>query len=78
MKTIEAAVSLALIRSQLLVFSVTPFKLDFKKKIKTIQYIKSRIWEKKEGEYEDSPQKPGHNIFFFLWKICGETFSPKL
>ena len=36
--------------SELLVFSVTPFKID-QNQIKTIRWIKSRIWEMKRGTY---------------------------
>ena len=35
----------------LLVFSVTPFKIDQNKSKNRVQLIKSRIWEKKEGKY---------------------------
>ena len=42
---------LTLEMSQLLVFSVTPFKVDQNKKSKPFNKIKSRIWEKKEGKY---------------------------
>ena len=37
--------------SVLLVFSVTSFKMDQNKKIKTIRHIESRIWEMKGSKY---------------------------
>ena len=47
--------------SKLLVFSLTSFKI----KIKTIQWIKSRFWEKKEGKHADSRQVSGHSHFSY-------------
>ena len=42
--------------TQLLVFSVTPFKID-RNKNQTVQLIKSRIWEKKGGKYAKTVTK---------------------
>ena len=61
----------------LLVFSVTQFKIDQDKKSKPFNRLSPESGNKKKVDR----QKPSPRFRpqqFFLWKICGETFSPNL
>ena len=56
-------------------FSVSRHSKQVKIKIKTVQQIKSRIWEMKEGKYADSGQVSGHSNFSYA--RYAEEFLPK-
>ena len=57
----------------MLIFSVTPFKIEQTIKIKTVQKINSRILGKNEGEYAKTLAK-FRSQQFFLSNIWGEIF----
>ena len=59
----------------LLVFSVTPFKIDFKKS-KHNRLSPESGNRKKVDMQSLSPRFRSQQVF--LWKICGQTFSPNL
>ena len=63
--------------TELLVFSVTPFKVDQDKKSKPFNRLSPESEKRKKVDMQRlSPRfRPQQ---FFLWKICGETFSPNL
>lgn len=68
MKTIEVAVSLVLIRSQLLVFSVTPFKLDLKKnnkKSKPFNILSPESGKRKKVNMMTLTKSQVTTIFFY-------------
>ena len=61
----------------LLVFSVTPFKRDQNKKSKPFNRLSPESGNRKKVDIQRlSPRFRSQQ--FFLWKICGETFSPNL
>ena len=61
----------------LLVFTVTPFKIDQNKKPKPFNGLSPESENKKKVDIQRlSPRFRSQQ--FFLWKICGETFSPNL
>ena len=61
----------------LLVFSVTPFKIDQNKKSKPCNRLSLESGNKKNVDMQRlSPRFRSQQ--FFLWEICGETFSPNL
>ena len=61
----------------LLVFSVTPFKIDQNKKSKLFNRVSPESGNRKKVDMKRlSPRFRSQR--FFLWKICGETFSPNL
>ena len=62
---------------QLLVFSVTPFKIDQNKKSKPFYRLSLESGNRKKVDMQRlSPRFRSQQ--FFLWEICGETFSPNL
>ena len=62
---------------QLLVFSVTPFKLDQNKKSKPFNRLSLESGNRKKVDMQRlSPRLRLQH--FFLWEIRGETFSPNL
>ena len=62
---------------QLLVFSVTPFKIDQNKKSKPFNRLSPETENRKRIDMQRlSPRFRSRQ--FFLRKICGETFSPNL
>ena len=66
-----------LIHGLLLVFSVTPFKIDQNKKSKPFNRLSLESGNKKKVAMQRlSPRFRSQQ--FFLWEICGETFSPNL
>ena len=62
---------------ELLVFSVMPSKIDQSKKSKPFNRLSPESGNRKKVDIQRlSPRfRPQQ---FFLWKICGETFSPNL
>ena len=61
----------------LLVFSVTPFKIDQNKKSKPFNRLSPESGNRKKVDMQRlSPRFRSQQ--FFLWKICGETFYPNL
>ena len=61
----------------LLVFSVTPFKIDQNKKSKPFHRLSPESGNRKKVDMQRlSPRFRSEQ--FFLWKICGETSSPNL
>ena len=63
--------------SQLVVFSVTPFKIDQNKKSKSFNRLSPESGNRKKVDMQRlSPRFRSQQ--FFLWKICGETFFPNL
>ena len=61
----------------LLVFSVTPFKIDQNKKSKAFNRLSPESGNRKKVDMQRlSPRFRSRQIF--LWKICGETFSANL
>ena len=61
----------------MLVFSVTPFKIDQNKKSKPFNRLGLESGNSKEVDMQRlSPTFRSQN--FFLREICGETFSPNL
>ena len=63
--------------TQLLVFSVTPFKIDQTKKSKPFHRLSLETGNKKKVDMQRlSPRFKSQQ--FFLWEICGEAFSPDL
>ena len=63
------------LHKELLVFSVTPFKIEQKIKIKTVQQIKSRIWERKKINMQ-TPAKI-HVTEIFLMEDMRRDLPPK-
>ena len=63
--------------AQLLVFSVTPFKIDQNKKSKPFNRLSLESGNRKKVDMQ-RPSPKFRSQQFFLWKICGETFSPNL
>ena len=62
---------------ELLVFSVTPFKIDQNKKSKPFSRLSPESGNRKKADIQSSsPRFRSQQLF--LWKICGETFSPNL
>ena len=62
---------------ELLAFSVTPFKIDQNKKSKPFNRLSPESGNRKKVDIQRlSPRFRSQQ--FFLWKICGETFSPNL
>ena len=62
---------------QLVVFSVTPFKIDQNKKSKSFHRLSPESGNRKKVDMQRlSPRFRSQQ--FFLWKICGETFFPNL
>ena len=61
----------------LLVFSVTPSKIDQNKKSKTFDRLSPESTNRKKVDVQ-RPSPRLRSQQFFLWKICGETFSPNL
>ena len=62
---------------QLLVFSVTPFKIDQNKKSKPFNILSLESGNRKKVDMQRlSPRFRSQQ--FFLWEICRETFSPNL
>ena len=62
---------------RVLVFSVTPFKIDQNKKSKPFNRLSLQSGNRKEGDMQRlSPRFRSRQ--FFLWEICGETFFPNL
>ena len=58
-----------------LVFSVTPFKIDQNKKSKPFNRSSAESGNRKKVDMQrPSPRFTSQQ--FFLWEICGETFSP--
>ena len=62
---------------QLLVFSVTPFKIDQNKESKPFNRSSPESGNRKKV-YMQRPSPRFRSQPFLLWKICGETFSPDL
>ena len=61
----------------LLVFSVTPFKIDQNKKSKPFNRLSPESGNRKKVHMQRlSPRFRSQQ--FFSWKICEETFSPNL
>ena len=61
----------------LLVFSVTPFKIDQNKKSKPFNRLSPESGNRKKIHMQSlSPRFRSQQ--FFSWKICEETFSPNL
>ena len=64
-------------RLELLVFSVTPFKVYQNKKSKSFNASSPESGKRKKVDVQRlSPRVRPQQ--FFLWKICEETFSPNL
>ena len=63
--------------SKLLVFSVTQFKIDGNKKSKPFNRLSPESGNRKKVHLQ-RPSPRFRSQQFFLWKICGETFSPNL
>ena len=64
-------------RAQLVFFSVTQFKIDQSKKSKPFNRLSPESGNRKKVDIQrPSPRFRWQE--FFLWKICGETFSPNL
>ena len=62
---------------KLLVFSVTPFKIDQNKKSKPLNRLRLESGNRKKVDIQRlSPRFRSQQ--FFLWEICRETFSPNL
>ena len=62
---------------ELLVFSVTPFKIDQDKKLKPFNRLSLESGNGKKVDMQRlSPRFRSQQ--FFLWKICGETFPANL
>ena len=61
----------------LLVFSVTPFKIDQNKKSKPFNRLSPESRNRKKVDMQ-RPSPRFRSQEFFLWKICGETFYPNL
>ena len=62
---------------ELVVFSVTPFKIDQNKKSKSFNRLSPESGNRKKVDMQRlSPRFRSQQ--FFLWKICGETFFPNL
>ena len=62
---------------QLLVFSVTPFKIDQNKESKPFNRLSPESGNRKKVYMQRlSPRFSSQQ--FFSWKICRETFSPNL
>ena len=63
--------------SELVVFSVTPFKTDQNKKSKSFNRLSPESGNRKKIVMQRlSPRFRSQQ--FFLWKMCGETFFPNL
>ena len=62
---------------QLLVFSATPFKEDQNKKSKPFNRLGPESGKRKKVDMQRLSSRLGPQQFF-LWKICGETYSPNL
>ena len=62
---------------ELLVFSVTPFKIDQNIKSKPFNRLSPESANRKKVDIQ-SISRRFRSQQFFLWKICGETFSPNL
>ena len=61
----------------LVVFSVTPFKIDQNKKSKSFNRLSPESGNRKKVDMQRL--WPRFRLQqFFLWKICGETFFPNL
>ena len=61
----------------LLVFNVTPFKIDQNEKSKPFNRLSPESENKKRVDMQIlSPRLRSQQ--FFLWKICEETFFPNL
>ena len=76
LRSLRPTSSCVLKRTVLMVFSVTPLRIDQNIKIKTVQYIKSRILKRKEGKYA----KTLTNIqvtAFFLIEHMRRNFLPR-
>ena len=62
---------------KLVVFSVTPFKIDQNKKSKSFNRLSPESGNRKKVDMQ-TPSPRFRSQEFFLWKICGETFFPNL
>ena len=62
---------------QLLVFSVKPFKIDQNKKAKPLNRLCTESRKRKKVDIQRLSAR-FRSQQFFLWKICGETFSSNL
>ena len=62
---------------KLLVFSVTLFKIDQNKKSKPFNRLSPEPGNRKKIYIQSLLPRFGSQQFF-LWKICGETFSPQI
>ena len=62
---------------QLLVFSITPSKIHQNKKSKPFNRLSPESGNRKKIDMQ-RPSPRFRSQQFFLWKICGETFSPHL
>ena len=58
----------------LLVFSVTPFKID-RHNNQTVQWAKSRVWKKKEGRYAKSLSKIQVTTIFLKEYVRRNVFT---
>ena len=63
--------------SLLLVFSVTPLKIDENKKSKLLKRLRPESGNTKKV-YMQILSPRFRSKQFFLWEICGETFFPNL
>ena len=61
----------------LLVFSVTPFKIDQNKNTKPSNRLSPESGNRKNVDMQRLSRR-FRSQQFFLWEICGETFSPNL
>ena len=61
----------------MLVFSVTPFKIDQNKKSKPFNRLGLESGNRKKADMQ-RPSPRFRSQQFFLWEICGEAFSPNL
>ena len=77
LKNISSNYFKSYIFKQLLVFSVTPFKIDQNKKSKPFNRLSPESGNRKKLHmHRLSPRLRSQQ--FFSWKICEETFSPNL
>ena len=73
----SACFNLSVFLDILLVFSVTPLKVDQHKKSKSFNRLSPKSGNRKKVDMQRlSPRFRSQQ--FFLWKICGETFFPNL
>ena len=62
---------------EMLVFNVTSFKIDQKNKSRPFNRLSPKSGNRKKVDIQRLSPRFGSQQFF-LWKICGETFSPNL